>query len=165
MEYIVFITEASRRLAQIEEKIIGAPSSAHIFCRLDVGIMLKNGKAHYFINEVERTLATCLWSAVAGVPLAKFSQATGFALSNRIKATCEREICSDSTPITDGPSCSNCSYIRSKHPRNLYQIADCLCGVRVDDREKATPDVIRCRTAGCETQWVDLTHPHEYRLD
>lgn len=40
--------------------ILGTPSTA-IFCRLDIGVMVRNGNPYYFVNEVERSLTTSLW--------------------------------------------------------------------------------------------------------
>ena len=38
----------------------GTPCTA-VFCRLDIGVMVRNGNAYYFVNEVERSLTTSLW--------------------------------------------------------------------------------------------------------
>lgn len=51
--YIQLLDYEKRRQA-------GIPSIA-IFCRLDVGIMEQGGKAHYFVNEVERSITTSMW--------------------------------------------------------------------------------------------------------
>jgi hypothetical protein len=48
--------------AMESRKTSGKPSIC-LFCRLDIGILIDGeGQVHYFVNEVEKTQTTSLWS-------------------------------------------------------------------------------------------------------
>ena len=47
----------------MESRSMSGKPSICLFCRLDIGLLIdKEGRAHYFVNEVERTQTTSLWS-------------------------------------------------------------------------------------------------------
>ncbi|KAH8806679.1 hypothetical protein DL96DRAFT_629094 [Flagelloscypha sp. PMI_526] len=74
-EYLSFVESSWRALCDSESKAIGGRSSIGQFCRFDVGLNRKpDGNMGYFVNEVERTLATSLWSMLKGVPLDELSK-------------------------------------------------------------------------------------------
>uniref|UniRef100_D8PYF3 Uncharacterized protein n=1 Tax=Schizophyllum commune (strain H4-8 / FGSC 9210) TaxID=578458 RepID=D8PYF3_SCHCM len=57
-----FVLEVVQRLVGLEKKMYGRThSDLELFCRVDIGIVCSGGAAHYFVNEVERGLATCMW--------------------------------------------------------------------------------------------------------
>jgi hypothetical protein len=49
------------KLYQMESQVIGGRSTICTFCRFDIGLVFDT-KFHYFVNEVERTPTTSLWS-------------------------------------------------------------------------------------------------------
>lgn len=58
-----FVKKTYDGLYKIETTRLGGRSSISVFCRLDVGILMdENHSAYYFVNEVERTPTTSLWS-------------------------------------------------------------------------------------------------------
>jgi hypothetical protein len=65
-----FVSTTYQRLVECESKRLGGKSSLTVFARIDVGIYIdKEGKASYFVNEVERTGTTSLWLRTTGIPL------------------------------------------------------------------------------------------------
>ena len=43
----------------------GCISTLEVFCRMDVGVIFDAaGRAHYFVNEVERTNTASLWTGI-----------------------------------------------------------------------------------------------------
>ncbi|KAF8803061.1 hypothetical protein BYT27DRAFT_7110489 [Phlegmacium glaucopus] len=62
-EFQMFAMNTYRRLVDCERKKMGGMSTLEVFCRIDVGLMLKeDGELGYFVNEVERTLTAGLWT-------------------------------------------------------------------------------------------------------
>jgi hypothetical protein len=61
-EFKRFIIKAYNELYKIESKVLMATSSICVFCRLDIGLITKDGQVNYFVNEVERTQTASLWS-------------------------------------------------------------------------------------------------------
>ena len=58
-----FVKKTYDGLYKIETMRLGGRSSICVFCRLDIGILMdENHSAYYFVNEVERTPTTSLWS-------------------------------------------------------------------------------------------------------
>ncbi|KAL1751917.1 hypothetical protein FB107DRAFT_221025 [Schizophyllum commune] len=61
-ELVEFVEDLVCRLIRLEnDKLRRQTSSMWLFCRIDVGILPGTHTMHYFVNEVERGLATCLW--------------------------------------------------------------------------------------------------------
>ena len=63
IEFRTFVMQTYEELYMIESRsMLGKPSIC-LFCRLDIGLLIDDdGNAHYFVNEVERTQTTSLWS-------------------------------------------------------------------------------------------------------
>lgn len=61
-EFFAFVNETFRRLFQIESCLLTSRPSIGVFCRLDIGLMVVDGKVNYFVNEVERTQTASLWN-------------------------------------------------------------------------------------------------------
>ena len=62
-EFYDFVNTTFNELVQRESRITHAKSSLALFCRMDIGILLnQEGSANYFVNEIERTPTTSLWS-------------------------------------------------------------------------------------------------------
>ena len=55
-----FALRTWEELVQLEKGHFGTSASA-IFCRLDIGVMMKGETISYFVNEVERSMTTSLW--------------------------------------------------------------------------------------------------------
>lgn len=80
-DFMNFVLETYSRLLSIEVKTIGSRSTLSVFCRIDVGLFLDaNGKASYFVNEVERTLTTSLWVRDRDIPINSVSSTIGKSL-------------------------------------------------------------------------------------
>lgn len=63
IEFRTFVIQTYEELYAMEaRRILGKPSIS-LFCRLDIGVLIdKDDRAHYFVNEVERTQTTSMWS-------------------------------------------------------------------------------------------------------
>jgi hypothetical protein len=61
-EFFAFVNETFRRLFQIESCLLTSRPSIGVFCRLDIGLMVVDGRVNYFVNEVERTRTASLWN-------------------------------------------------------------------------------------------------------
>jgi hypothetical protein len=62
-EFETFVMDTFKLLTNFERKKMGGWSTLEVFCRLDVGLFLKgDGNLGYFVNEVERSLTTGLWT-------------------------------------------------------------------------------------------------------
>jgi hypothetical protein len=60
-EFERFVIHTWEQLVYREKPhVAGTPSTA-LFCRMDVGVIVRNGQISYFVNEVERALTTSLW--------------------------------------------------------------------------------------------------------
>lgn len=60
-EFESFALDIWRSLVCLEKSlVIGTPCTA-LFCRLDIGVMMKQDRISYFVNEIERSLTTSLW--------------------------------------------------------------------------------------------------------
>lgn len=59
-----FIMDTYDELYKVESKQLQAKSSIGVFVRLDVALIVDQGtqRVTYFVNEVERTQTTTLWS-------------------------------------------------------------------------------------------------------
>ena len=59
-----FVMDTYNKLCKIESKQLLAKSSIGIFIRFDIALILDQSTKHvtYFVNEVERTQTTTLWS-------------------------------------------------------------------------------------------------------
>jgi hypothetical protein len=59
-----FIMDTYDELYKVESKQLLAKSSIGVFVRFDVALIVDQGTQHvtYFVNEVERTQTTTLWS-------------------------------------------------------------------------------------------------------
>ena len=65
-EFEAYAISTWRSLVRTEKTlVVGTPCTA-LFCRLDIGVMLRNGAISYFVNEVERSMTTSLW--MSGMP-------------------------------------------------------------------------------------------------
>ncbi|KAI6016399.1 hypothetical protein PISMIDRAFT_25228 [Pisolithus microcarpus 441] len=60
-EFENFTLETWKRLVLTEKVLANGSVSISIFCRLDIGLGMKDGRLMYFVNEVERSLTTSLW--------------------------------------------------------------------------------------------------------
>src|SRR5437899_3252938 len=61
-EFEDFVLRTWEGLVVREKKATNAKPSICLFCRMDVGIRITNGKfPSYFVNEVERTQTMSLW--------------------------------------------------------------------------------------------------------
>ena len=60
-EFEDFVLHTWKSLVQMQKGSLGATPCTALFCRLDVGVMVRDGNPHYFVNEVERSLTTSLW--------------------------------------------------------------------------------------------------------
>ena len=62
-EFRTFVLQTYEELYAMESRRTSAKPSISLFCRLDIGILIDSeGQAHYFVNEVEKTQTTSLWS-------------------------------------------------------------------------------------------------------
>jgi len=61
-EFFDFVNKTFLNLLQIESRLLTSRPSIGIFCRLDIGLMVANGRVNYFVNEVERTQTASLWN-------------------------------------------------------------------------------------------------------
>ena len=62
-EFETFVMETYHHLVNCERKKMGGFSTLEVFCRMDVGLFLKDdGNLGYFVNEVERGLTTVIWT-------------------------------------------------------------------------------------------------------
>ncbi|KAI5822284.1 hypothetical protein K523DRAFT_358492 [Schizophyllum commune Tattone D] len=62
-----FVLDVVKRLAELEKKTFGLThSDLDLFCRVDVGVVIGKERSHYYVNEVERGLVTCLWGWTHG---------------------------------------------------------------------------------------------------
>ncbi|KAG6373961.1 hypothetical protein JVT61DRAFT_6126 [Boletus reticuloceps] len=60
-EFESFAVTTWKSLVNVEKGVVvGTPCTA-IFCRLDIGVMMRDAKISYFVNEIERSLTTSLW--------------------------------------------------------------------------------------------------------
>lgn len=66
-EFEDFVIETWKHLVCMEKGGLGATPCTALFCRIDVGVMLRDQTPYYFVNEVERSLTTSLW--MGGMPL------------------------------------------------------------------------------------------------
>jgi hypothetical protein len=59
-----FVIDTFQELCKIESKQLLAKSSIRVFVRLDIALIVDQGaqRVTYFVNEVERTQTTTLWS-------------------------------------------------------------------------------------------------------
>jgi hypothetical protein len=79
-EFLDFVTATYSELAKSEAREVGGKSSIAVFCRMDIGIIFdESGQACYFVNEVERSLNTSLWSQCDGMPLLTLATTFGHA--------------------------------------------------------------------------------------
>jgi hypothetical protein len=60
-EFEDFVVDTWKSLVQMQKGGLGATPCTALFCRLDVGVMIRDGNPSYFVNEVERSLTTSLW--------------------------------------------------------------------------------------------------------
>jgi hypothetical protein len=82
-EFLHFVMENYRLLLSSESKKIGGKSTISVFCRMDIGIMFdEDGRASYFINEIERTPTTSLWAKNDSVPIRTLSATFGECFYN-----------------------------------------------------------------------------------
>jgi hypothetical protein len=82
-EFYKFVHDTYEALAKSEARQIGGLSSIAVFCRMDIGILIdEEGQASYFVNEVERTPTTSLWSQNTWVPINMFANTLGWTLHN-----------------------------------------------------------------------------------
>lgn len=61
-QFLDFVTKTYEGLYKLESKMYCARSSISVFCRFDIGLIEHNKVVHYFVNEVERTQTTSLWT-------------------------------------------------------------------------------------------------------
>ena len=63
-EFQEFVKQTYEGLCDAELKMLSAKSSIVVFVRFDIGLVVSkgDGRVHYFVNEVERTQTTSLWS-------------------------------------------------------------------------------------------------------
>lgn len=62
-EFEKFVMDTYKELVMCERRKMGGSSSLEVFCRIDVGLFLKDdGDLGYFVNEVERTLTCGFWT-------------------------------------------------------------------------------------------------------
>lgn len=62
-EFNTFVKNTYHHLVNCERKKMGGPSTLEVFCRMDIGLFLKDdGNLGYFVNEVERSLTCGLWT-------------------------------------------------------------------------------------------------------
>jgi hypothetical protein len=63
MEFRNFVMETYEEMYAIEARVLSGKPSICLFCRLDIGLIVgEDGSVNYFVNEVERTQTTSLWS-------------------------------------------------------------------------------------------------------
>ena len=63
-ELAKFCSKVVKKLAQKETKESGKPSTLKHVVRVDIGIMKKNGRNHYFVNEITRAVEMSLFSSM-----------------------------------------------------------------------------------------------------
>jgi hypothetical protein len=61
-EFHDFVKNVYAALYRIESRSTNGRPSMSIFCRLDIGLIIEQGKVDYFVNEVERTATASLCS-------------------------------------------------------------------------------------------------------
>jgi hypothetical protein len=82
-EFETFVMDTFKLLTNLERKVMGGWSTLEVFCRLDIGLFLKgDGSLGYFVNEVERTLTTGLWTRNLDVDFDMFAAEFAKALAH-----------------------------------------------------------------------------------
>jgi hypothetical protein len=63
-EFRDFVKNTYEGLYEAESKILSAKSSLSVFARFDIGLVVNSSdrRVQYFVNEVERTQTTSLWT-------------------------------------------------------------------------------------------------------
>jgi hypothetical protein len=62
-EFKNFVIETYEEMYAMEARHLSGKPSICLFCRLDIGLIVgRDGTVNYFVNEVERTQTTSLWS-------------------------------------------------------------------------------------------------------
>lgn len=61
-QFYDFVIQTYQKLYDLETRQLCAKSSISIFCRFDIGLIEKENKVYYFVNEVERTQTASLWT-------------------------------------------------------------------------------------------------------
>lgn len=60
-EFRAFVCQTWRALLQLEQSQLRHETGLSLFCRMDIGIMMNpSGQYDFFINEVERTMASTM---------------------------------------------------------------------------------------------------------
>jgi hypothetical protein len=62
LEFVDFVHRTYKSLYELEARRLFAKPIIGIMCRLDIGIIVIDGRVNYFVNEVERSHNTSLWS-------------------------------------------------------------------------------------------------------
>ncbi|KAF8425019.1 hypothetical protein L210DRAFT_865486 [Boletus edulis BED1] len=60
-EFESFALTTWKSLVNLEKGVVVGTPCTGLFCRLDIGVMMRDGRISYFVNEVERSLTTSLW--------------------------------------------------------------------------------------------------------
>ena len=53
-EFDGFVLSTWRQLVSMQKGHLNATPCTALFCRMDIGVMVREGRASYFVNEVER---------------------------------------------------------------------------------------------------------------
>ncbi|KAG9311951.1 hypothetical protein JVU11DRAFT_7214 [Chiua virens] len=59
--FYTFVKDTWAELVRMEKAEGGTLVSLSVFCRFDIGFIVRNNQPSYFVNEVERSLTTSLW--------------------------------------------------------------------------------------------------------
>jgi hypothetical protein len=61
-EFYDFVRETYRGLYHLESRSLAAKTSISLFCQLDIGRIVVDGKVNYLVNGVGHTQTASLWS-------------------------------------------------------------------------------------------------------
>ena len=86
IEFETFVLSTWRQLVAIQKgNLCGTPCTA-MFCRMDIGVMMRDDRISYFVNEVERSLTTSLWmSSMPHALHGVLADTLGFSLHRWLK--------------------------------------------------------------------------------
>lgn len=62
-EFESFALDMWASLVRMEKEVVAGTPCTALFCRLDIGVIVRGESISYFVNEVERSLTTSLWMA------------------------------------------------------------------------------------------------------
>lgn len=87
-EFETFVKTVWNSVIMVEKDIVSGTPCTALFCRMDIGVMMKDGQISYFVNEIERSMTTSLWmSAMEDASHGILADSFGEVLHRWISAT------------------------------------------------------------------------------